>query len=240
MKVITSFLILIFFFSCKPKVPIKKPDETVYSIVKDKSGNSYTAVRIGSQTWMTENLITVRYSDSQNKVTDTIRTLINQDSSIFNRLPLNPDTLAYYWKYQGGSKTIDFGKLYTWYAVKNRNVCPQGWHVPTEYDWEKLIAFLGGVDIAGGKMKSIDTTKWEKNNVGATNSSNFNGIGAGYKTEFGSFIDQLKFGMYWSSTEDPNFTDCAQAYALYAGSIKIYKVSKSKKAALSVRCISDK
>ncbi len=232
-------------FSCTPKpVVVKKDTGPSYTTAKDKGGSAYSTLRIGSQTWMVENLKTVRYSDvvkiKDLILTDSIRTLLPNDSSILYRADSPKDTLAYYWKYKGGPSTNDFGKLYTWYTVTNRNVCPQGFHVPTESDWEKLINFLGGPEIAGGKMKSIDSSMWELPNIGATNSSYFNAVGGGYKTEFGTFIDQLKFGLYWSVTEDSKFTDCAIAYAFYAGSIKSFKVSKSKKAALSVRCVSNK
>ena len=232
-------------FSCKPK-PVIVPKDTgpEYGTIKDRSGNSYKTLRIGSQTWMVENLNTIRYSDVAYKdkliLTDSIRTLMPLDSSILYRQDIPKDTLAYYWKYQGGTSKRDFGKLYTWYTVINRNVCPQGYRVPSESDWEKLINFLGGSEIAGGKMKSTDSSFWEQPNVGATNSSYFNAIGGGYKTEFASFINQLKFGFYWSTSEDIVFKDCGVAYAFHAGSIKSYKVSKSKKAALSVRCISNK
>jgi uncharacterized protein (TIGR02145 family) len=250
-KILVFFLIIDSFVSCTPEAPKKKTETSNFSTIRDNQGNTYRAVRIGTQTWMMDNISTVRYSDviiiQPNKIlNDSIHTL-SPDSSILYRLPLAkngvsyyPDTLAYYWKYQGGTSQNNFGKLYTWFTINNRNVCPTGWHVPTEYDWEKLITYLGGPDVAGGKMKSTDTTMWEKPNVGATNSSNFSGIGGGYRTEFATFIDQLKFGMYWSATEDPDFKDCAFAYALYAGSIKSFKVSKSKKAALSIRCVSNK
>jgi uncharacterized protein (TIGR02145 family) len=232
-------------FSCKPKpVVVKKDTGPAYTTAKDKGGSAYNTLRIGSQTWMVENLKTVRYSDvvkiKDKIITDSIRTLLPNDSSILYRADSPQDTLAYYWKYQGGPSTNDFGKLYTWYTVTNRNVCPQGFRVPTESDWEKLINFLGGPEIAGGKMKSTDSSMWELPNVGATNSSYFNAVGGGYKTEFATFINQLKYGFYWSATEDSKFPDCGIAYAFHAGSIKSYKVSKSKKAALSVRCVSNK
>lgn len=232
-------------WSCKTKKPVEKVEEGVnYSYIKDNSGNSYRTIQIGSQKWMVDNLKTVRYSDVVlNKfklpVTDSIRTL-PADSSILYREELSLDTLSYYWKYQGGVSKLDFGNLYTWYTVKNRYVCPQGWRVPTVYDWEKLITFLGGPEIAGGKLKSTDTLLWENPNQGATNSSDFAAIGGGYKTEFATFINQLKYGLYWSSSEDVDFKDGGVAYMFYAGSVKSYKITKSKKAALSVRCISDK
>jgi uncharacterized protein (TIGR02145 family) len=242
---IAFFSISVSLVSCKPKpVVVPKEEGPSYASISDRSGNSYKTLRIGSQTWMVENLNTVRYSDvvyvDKVIVTDSIRTLIPNDSSILYRDEKPKDTLAYYWKYQDGPSKKNFGKLYTWYTVTNRNVCPQGYRVPTESDWDKFIDFLGGSDIAGGKLKSTDSTMWEQPNVGATNSTYFNATGGGYKTEFASFINQLKYGYYWSATEDLKFKDCGIAYAFHAGSVKSFKVSKSKKAALSVRCISNK
>jgi uncharacterized protein (TIGR02145 family) len=250
--IFTFLTISVVVLSCKPKpVVVPKDPGPEYATIKDKSGNSYKTLRIGSQTWMVENLNTIRYSDEIKKnniiISDSIRTLYPNDSSILHREALAKDnvsiyldTLSYYWKYQGGTSTKDFGKLYTWFTIINRNVCPQGYRVPTESDWEKLINFLGGSEIAGGKMKSTDSSFWEQPSVGATNASYFNATGGGYKTEFANFINQLKFGFYWSATEDNKFKDCAISYAFHAGTIKSYKVSKSKKAALSVRCISNK
>ena len=249
---LVCFSFSIALFSCKPKPKVvPKDDGPSYASINDKSGNSYKTLRIGSQTWMIENLNTVRYSDEVKKnnviISDSIRTLLPNDSSILYRealakdnVSIYPDTLSYYWKYKGGPSTKDFGKLYTWYTLISRNVCPQGFHVPSESDWDKLINFLGGSEIAGGKMKSTDSTYWEQPNVGATNSSYFNATGGGYKTEFATFINQLKFGFYWSATEDNKFKDCAISYAFHAGTIKSYKVSKSKKAALGIRCVSNK
>ncbi len=244
-KLVALILFSFILFSCKTDAPVKVVVTVNFSSVKDKCGNAYRAIQIGSQTWMVDNLKTVRYTDvlytkTGKLINDSIHVLFPADSSILYREELNSDTLSYYWKYQGGTSQNEFGKLYTWYTVKNRNICPNGWHVPTQYDWEKLITFLGGPEIAGGKLKSNDSTMWEIPSVGASNSTNFTAIGGGYRTEFATYIDQLKFGMYWSATEDPDFKDCAFAYAVYAGTIKTYKVSKSKKAGLAVRCVSNK
>ena len=48
-----------------------------------------------------------------------------------------------------------YGNLYNWYAVHDsRNIAPDGWHVPTDAEWQTLVDFLGGNTLAGGKMKS--------------------------------------------------------------------------------------
>jgi len=87
-------------FSCKPKpVIVPKDPGPSFASAKDKSGNSYKTLRIGSQTWMLENLKTIRYSDVAYKdkliLTDSIRTLMPLDSSILYRQDIPKDTLAY-------------------------------------------------------------------------------------------------------------------------------------------------
>jgi len=85
-----------------------------------------------------------------------------------------------------------YGYLYNWYAVTDvRNIANIGWHVPTLTELQTLRAFLdpGGSDtinIAGGKMKEVGETYWTSN-FGATNESNFNGRGGGYRTNSGVF-----------------------------------------------------
>jgi uncharacterized protein (TIGR02145 family) len=77
----------------------------------------------------------------------------------------------------------DYGKLYNWYAISDaRKICPVGWHVPDDFDWAKLITYLGGSDDAGGKMKETGTLHWNLPNTGATNTSGFNGIPGGERS----------------------------------------------------------
>jgi uncharacterized protein (TIGR02145 family) len=65
------------------------------------------------------------------------------------------------------------GRLYRWSYVR-KGPCPNGWHMPDIFEWETLFNFLGGNEIAGGKMKSI--SGWPEPNIGATNESGFNGL----------------------------------------------------------------
>jgi uncharacterized protein (TIGR02145 family) len=68
--------------------------------------------------------------------------------------------------------------LYTWFAITDsRNVCPDGWHIPTDAEWTALTDTLGGISVAGGKLKS--TTNWTTPNTGATNASGFSAFANG-------------------------------------------------------------
>ena len=90
------------------------------------------------------------------------------------------------WPYNGVdtfSKT--YGRLYTWPAVKDqRNICPTGWRIPSVQDWEKIISFLGGYELAGGKMKEV-SSYWSKPNTDASNTSFFSARGGAYRNEYG-------------------------------------------------------
>jgi uncharacterized protein (TIGR02145 family) len=92
--------------------------------VKDIDGNNYKTAAIGTQIWMVENLKTTRYNNG-----DSIGTI--------NPITLDittESTPKYQWAYDGNENNIStYGRLYTWFAACDiRNVCPSGWHVPTD------------------------------------------------------------------------------------------------------------
>lgn len=93
-----------------------------------------------------------------------------------------------------------YGKLYNWYAVNDpRGLAPEGWHIPSDDEWEILIDHLGGKDVAGTKMKS--TSGWASNGNG-TNESGFSGLPGGYRTfACAEFLDVSEYGAWWSSAE---------------------------------------
>jgi uncharacterized protein (TIGR02145 family) len=93
-----------------------------------------------------------------------------------------------------------YGKLYNWYAVSHPLFAPVGYRVPSDADWTNLTTCLGGVSIAGGKMKSTSGL-WESPNAGATNESFFSGLPGGLRRETGLFDYIGKFGYWWSSSE---------------------------------------
>ncbi len=66
--------------------------------------------------------------------------------------------------------------------MSGQKLCPTGWHVPNDTDWETLITFLGGNNVAGGKLKQTGTDLWNGPNTGATNESGFNAIPGGVRS----------------------------------------------------------
>jgi uncharacterized protein (TIGR02145 family) len=141
--------------------------------VTDIDGNTYKTVKIGEQEWMAENLQVSHYSNGdelafldvgeiQDRGADGYPD--NFDELISDLLP-DGGTYTYYylWGYQRHKYSNlgeYYGYLYNWQAVTDpRNVCPEGWRVPTTSDWEQLLDFLGGDSLAQIKMSSF--IRWE-------------------------------------------------------------------------------
>ena len=60
-----------------------------------------------------------------------------------------------------------------------QGVCPNGWHMPSEAEWQQFAGFLGGVNIAGGKLKETGNAHWISPNTGATDEVGFTAMPAG-------------------------------------------------------------
>lgn len=127
-----------------------------------------------------------------------------------------------------------FGRLYDWNTAIT--VCPCGWHLPTNPEWNQMVDFLGGENSAGIKMKSA--IGWESTTENVINSSGFSALGAGYRHEDGTFGSLGANANFWSATLVEN--------ELIWGRNLFYnnkKVSLRKFISLnyySVRCVKDK
>lgn len=163
-------------------------------VATDYDGNIYNSVTIGTQVWLSENLKTTSYNNG-----DPIETTTPADLNIFDEY--NP---PYQWAYEGveGNVAI-YGMLYTWHAATDsRGVCPAGWHLPSDAEWTVLTDFLGGENIAGGKLKETGTTLWMDPNDGATDETGFAALPGGFRHYNGSFDFSGYNGYWWSSTPD--------------------------------------
>ncbi len=199
--------------------------------INDIDGNYYKTVNIGTQTWMAENLKSSKYSDGTPIPNVT-------DASEWSNLTTGA------WSYYNNDAAYNakFGKLYNWYAVSpttngNKNVCPTGWHVPTDAEWTVLTDYLGGEAVAGGKMKEIGTTNWSGQHPYATNESGFTGLPGGYRSGSGNYYEIGNLGNWWSSSE----TNSSNAWLRYllSNNGSAYSYSGVKENGLSVRCLRD-
>ena len=108
-----------------------------------------------------------------------------------------------YWAYDNDdANVITYGYLYDWQTALN--VCPTGWHLPSDYEWTELADYLG--ENAGGKLKATGTIEagtglWYEPNTGATNETGFTALPGAYRNSFGTFFDIGVYGYWWSATE---------------------------------------
>jgi uncharacterized protein (TIGR02145 family) len=194
----------------------------------DASGNEYPVVQIGNQCWTKENLRTTKYADG------SVIPNITDDATwqgLSSGAWCNYYNISYY--------DTTYGKLYNWFTVADtRNVCPVGWHVPTDAEWTTLTNFLGGESVAGGKMKT--TAGWEAPNTAATNESGFSGL-PGASRDCGSgqlFSDTGYSGFWWSSSESSITNDVWYRY-LYYGGCEVISRNNIKIIGMSIRCLKD-
>ncbi len=219
----------------------KEVDKEVDNTIKDIDGNVYTSVIIGTQEWMVENLKTTKYRNG-----DLIGTTTTATMDLTNET-----TPKYQWAYEVNENNVNtYGRLYTWYAVTDtRNVCPGGWHVPTDVEWTTLTTYLtnngygytsSGDDIA----KSIASTSgWftsliagsPGNDQPSNNSSGFTAVPSGFRHYSGSYAYVGSYGFWWSSTE----FSTVDAYNLSIGyyNTKVTRYFDDKLNGFSVRCI---
>jgi uncharacterized protein (TIGR02145 family) len=86
--------------------------------------------------------------------------------------------------------------------MNSRNVCPDGWHIPSEIEWITLINYLRGDSIAGEKLRETGTEHWSSPNNEATNESGFPALPGGLRFYDGLFNLDGRLGYWWTSSEE--------------------------------------
>ena len=235
------YLLILFFPSillmgCKKKgvtnIPVPATSSSIafntnlsYGIVKDIDGNSYKTININGEEWMAENLKVTRYNDSTPipYVSDSVAwiNLLDAGYCMYNNNPVNKDL---------------YGLLYNYYVINTKNVCPKGWHIPSDEEWINLTNGLGTSVIAGGKMKEAGDGHWIGLNDLTTNSSGFTALPGGVRDYDGVMIGQRYMGYWWTTLEQSsdfayvrflhNDAHCEKSYIL-------------KNYGISIRCLKD-
>lgn len=188
---------------------------------------SYPYVNIGNQVWMTKNLDVVCYRNG-----DSIPQV--QDAEEWEKL-----TTGAWCYYKNNSDNNEIhGKLYNWYAVTDpRGLEPEGWHVPNWDEWNVLITYIGGEEIAGGKLKAVSEL-WKKNPYGeGTNESGFTALPSGCRVYDGWFyLDGIKI-CFWTTSYPVDNKAISVELIFHSKSSSIYY--EDKRGGLSVRCVKD-
>ena len=209
-------------------------------LVKDYDGNLYGTVKIGDQIWMTENLKVTHYPNG-----DPIPFITNNTN--WGNLSDNNTDDAYC--FYNNDVNSDYGALYTYAAaigdnwerdnVDNQGVCPDGWHLPTDAEWQELIDTLGGNSVAAGKLKETGTSHWTDPNIGASNESGFTALPGGWRDEYqGTSNNAGDLGIWWSAM-GAGFNTVAYYRRLDYYSTTVVRNYGVKSYGFSVRCLKD-
>lgn len=193
--------------------------------ITDADGNTYNTIWINGRQWMKENLKTTKYNNGTSIPNVT-------DNGAWGGL----STPAYCW-YNNDQPTYGntYGALYNWYAVNTGNLCPAGWHVPTDAEWTALTDYVGGASIAGTKLKA--TSGWNSGGNG-TDDFGFSALPGGYRRNGdGTFLSVGSRGYWWSSTESDAASAWSRRVAYDYGSVD--RGYGSKRYGFSVRCVRD-
>jgi uncharacterized protein (TIGR02145 family) len=190
-------------------------------------GQYYMTVKIGTQCWMAENL--------------NVGTMINGDQEQTQQIP---DTIQKYCYNNSEDSCAIYGGLYQWKEMMQysttpgvQGICPENWHIPTDSEWTTLFSYLGGWEIAGGKMKEEGSIHWQSPNTGATNESGFTALPGGLRNPAGSFISIRAYAWFWTSTTATALK--AYNHWLYHDLTSIISGNQDKVNGFSVRCVKD-
>lgn len=198
--------------------PIAEEGAGVYDI----DSNFYeTTIIAHSGEWMASNLKACHFSNG-----DTIMSGRNLDD-------ISGMSEPNFFFYPGGdsAKLNTYGRLYTYYVVDDpRGLCPTGWHVATKAEWDTLKLYLGGQEVAGGKLKG--SSLWASPNTGADNETLFNALPAGFREPDESYIDLTKTAIFWTSSSD------GLGWSMYVkyNYPTLFQAGNDMKKAFSVRC----
>lgn len=194
------------------------------NLVDDRDGNVYKTICIGTKQWMAENL---RYE------------VPGGGTYCYDDNPANCQK---------------YGRLYTWFVLMNdtngsnknpsgvRGACPKGWHIPSEVEWDNMVATIGGSKVAGDKLKS--TTGWLGSHAGATDEYGFSALPGGIKDSTGRYLNATRNAVFWTSNASNTnafFMDEAAFYKSISWDYPYVWDGRARKAAwaFSCRCVKD-
>jgi len=184
------------------------------------------SVKIGDQTWMVKNLDVDHYRNGDP---------IPEVKDPYAWPGLTTGAWCYYDNDPPNGKI--YGKLYNWYAVSDpRGLAPAGWHIPSDSEWTTLEKSLGGISVAGGKLKEAGILHWATPNTGGDNSSGWAGLPGGMRDQIAYFTTVKQVGYWWTSSEHNIF---AINHLLSSPSSRAGYAISDKRLGYSVRCVKD-
>ena len=218
-----------------PKECRFNPDIDYGTMTDPRDNKVYKTIKIGDQVWMAENL---NYSDS-------VKTpILLKRCWCYNNRTENCAVAGrfYTWVaaidsvalYDGGNGVdCGYGKTCT-LPTKVQGICPDGWHLPTETEWESLFKAVGGSSTAGSELKS--TSGWNGGN--GKDAFGFSALPTGYRGYYGDYSFEGGGAYFWSSTEIESGNANGISLRYDEGSAGLNS-STNKDLGRSVRCLQD-
>jgi uncharacterized protein (TIGR02145 family) len=216
-----AFIIVLFLTYCMVLLPGCHEHS-----IRDIDGNLYETVKIGKQIWLTSDLKVTHLNDG---------TPIPEVKTYEAWAVLT--TPGFCWYNNDSENKKDYGALYNWFAVYTGKLCPTGWHVSTETDWDFLVQYFGGILTAGGFLKEPGTSHWKSPNAVHTQNSHFTALPSGFRSFNGSFTYLGKTGYWWTS--DGIINDKVSNFQISYKSVEMAFVLAEKTNGFSVRCVKD-
>ncbi|HNP95594.1 MAG TPA: FISUMP domain-containing protein [Cyclobacteriaceae bacterium] len=187
-----------------------------FGSMTDEEGNTYKTIVIGSATWMAENLKVTKLNDGTDIPAVPAAQWISRTAPAY---------------YDGSAEFIAiYGRHYN--AAASIKACPTGWHLPSSKEWDDLASAVGGMSVAGGKLKETGIQHWVNPNVAAENSFGFTGLPAG-SIHIGALRDRGSDGYWWANDQITFYYASASLAQMRT------KSTATPDNGLSIRCVKD-
>lgn len=202
--------------------------EIMKSNTADIQGNNYETVLFpNGQEWLASNLKTEIYNSG-----DSIPEIVGKKEWEEDKT----GAFCYY----GNSSTSSeaYGILYNFYAAQSdKQICPDGFHLPKISEWEELLNCLGGMNKAGEKLRDGTGNYWiTLNEYKSTDESQLSLRPGGLRDEKGEYHNISYQAYFWASSETGND---AQMLSVSYGSDAVSIFENAPQTGASIRCIRD-
>lgn len=198
--------------------------------MKDANGNVYKIAKYGMQEWSGINLNVTQFRNGD---------IIPEAKTNEEWVKAGTEGRAAWCYYNNDPKNAaKYGKLYNWFAINDpRGLAPEGWRIPQNADWMKLIKNLLGVDYAGSKLKA--TNGWKSKN--GVDKIGFTALPGGFRDESGAFGSLGSIGQWWSNSEpvEVKKSNLIFSVKLNSNSTEVSYIRVKKEIGLCVRCVRD-
>ena len=189
-------------------------------------GHSYGVVEIGDQCWFAENLRTTVYADGSAIPEETDNTAW-AGLSTGARCDYDNDA----------SNVATYGRLYNWYAATDAaELCPTGWHVPTDDEWTALETYLGANGHSGTEGHGFEVDIRLGSGGNGTDDFGFSALPGGYRDD-----SDGSSAVPGASATGGVLRPVAAMLGTGLGSYDpdIYRALRSPRVGFSVRCLRD-